>query len=150
MKLKIEKLSQKYVDQVANLESKLIAKTSTEKVFNTLNSDNINYFVLLDDSTVVGFVEGQFVAPEAELFDIAIDKKYQGKGLSKLLIGFFIDYSKSQGVETIFLEVNTINQKAINLYSQFGFEKYSVRKKYYGDNDAILMKKTIWYFVYFC
>lgn len=149
MNFKIEKMSQKFVEQVAELESKLIAKTSTEKVLKTLNSDSINYFVLLDESTVIGFVEGQFIAPEAELFDIAIDENYQGLGLSKLLMDYFIDYSKKQGIETIFLEVNTINQKAINLYSQFGFEKYSIRKKYYGDNDAILMKKTLWCFVYF-
>ena len=41
---------------------------------------------------------------------------------------------------TIFLEVNSINSKAISLYKKYGFVSYSTRKNYYGENDAILMK----------
>ena len=38
---------------------------------------------------------------------------------------------------------NNINQVAINLYNLFDFKSYSVRKNYYGDNDAILMRKDL-------
>ena len=42
--------------------------------------------------------------------------------------------------ETIFLEVNSINYKAISLYEKYGFKSYLIRKNYYGENDAVLMK----------
>ena len=143
MDLKIQKLAPEFVDDVVRIESKLIAPTSKEKVLKTIETEKPLYFVLEKNGEVWGFVEGLFLPPESELFDIAVDEKYQGKGFSKILMDHFISYSKNQGVETIFLEVNSINQKAINLYEKYGFEKYSLRKKYYGDNDAILMKKTL-------
>ena len=77
---------------------------------------------------------------EIELFDIAIDSKFQGNGYSKMLMKFLIDFAKEKKCETIFLEVNRINKKAIHLYSKFGFIEYAVRRNYYGENDAILMK----------
>lgn len=143
MALEIVKLNEKFVNDVVRIESELIAKTSKEKVLKTIETEKPIYFVLKKDNKVLGFVEGLFLPPEAELYDIAIDKLEQGKGYANLLVEFFVKHAKNMGVETIFLEVNSINQKAINLYQKFGFEKYSIRKKYYGDNDAILMKKTI-------
>ena len=83
------------------------------------------------------------VLDEAELFDIAVDLSYQGKGLSKILMEHFMNICKEKQVRTIFLEVNTNNIKAINLYTKFGFVEYSRRKNYYGDNDAILMKLDV-------
>ena len=53
---------------------------------------------------------------------------------------YLFDICKQRNCNTIFLEVNTINYKAINLYNKYGFKQYSLRKNYYGNNDAILMK----------
>ena len=97
----------------------------------------------IQDNEVIGFFECSIILPEAELYDIVIDEKYQGLGYSKILMDYFLNLVKESRVETIFLEVNSINNKAISLYSKYGFKEYSIRKKYYGDNDAILMKKEI-------
>ena len=139
----IEPLSQKYVSSVAELETKLIAKTSKEKIAATIQSDTIFYFVLLDDEKVCGFLECSIIAPESELYDIAIDEGYQGKGCSKILMDYYISLAKEKGCDTVFLEVNNMNMKAINLYHKYGFIEYGRRKKYYGSNDAILMKLKI-------
>ena len=45
---------------------------------------------------------------EAELYEIAIKKEFQGKKLSLVLMDYFLDFCKSKNVGTIFLEVNTI------------------------------------------
>ena len=47
------------------------------------------------------------------------------------------------GCDTILLEVNTMNYKAISLYEKYGFKEYGTRKNYYGNSDAILMKKEL-------
>ena len=75
-----------------------------------------------------------------ELYDIVVSKENQGKGYSKILMDYMISLAKENNVETILLEVNSINNKAINLYQKYGFKEYSIRKNYYGDSDAILMK----------
>ena len=68
---------------------------------------------------------------------------YQRCGYSNVLMEHLIAYCRDNNVSTIFLEVNRNNSKAISLYHKFGFVEYSVRKNYYGDNDAILMKKVL-------
>lgn len=143
MNLKIEKLSKKYVEEVAKLESDLISSISNSSVEKTIDNNTISYFVLLDNEIVIGFLQGQIISPEAEIFEIAIAENFQGRGYSKLLIDFFIDLAKKNFCETIFLEVNSINMKAQNLYKKYGFCEYGIRKKYYGINDAILMKLKI-------
>ena len=138
--LKVEKLSEKYIDSVFKIESQSIGKCDIETIKNTIKSNTVNYYLLLENNEVVGFFECSIIPPESELYDLAIVKDKQGKGYSKILMNYYIDLLKSKNVETVFLEVNIINNKAISLYEKFGFKKYSERKNYYGDNDAILMK----------
>lgn len=137
---KIVPLEMKYVDDVFLIEKTFFDLQNSSVIEDSLKSETLNYFVLLDGEKVVGFYECSIVLDEAELFDIAVDLSYQGKGLSKFLMEHFMNICKEKQVRTIFLEVNTNNIKAINLYTKFGFVEYSRRKNYYGDNDAILMK----------
>ncbi len=141
--LVVEKLSEKYVLPVFELEKKLIGNASIDTIKNTLSSETLDYYVLLDGDLVIGFFECMIIAPEAELYDIAIDNNFQGKGYSKILMEYFLTLSKQKGCNTILLEVNKINNKAISLYKKFGFVVYGERKNYYGDNDAVLMKLEI-------
>lgn len=140
---KIEKLSEKYVDDVFDLEQRLLGKVDKRSILNTIDSDSLNYFLLLNDDKLIGFFECSIIVPEIELFDIVIDKDFQGNGYSKLLMDYLVKFGKNNKCDTIFLEVNIMNYKAINLYEKYGFEKYSIRKKYYGDNDAVLMKLVL-------
>ena len=125
------------------LEKEIFNIDDKDKIIKTINNENLFYYVLKLSDRVIGFLEGLIISPDAEIYNIAIDKNYRGKGYSKLLINGFIDKCKSAGCETIFLEVNNINQVAINLYNLFDFKSYSVRKNYYGENDAILMRKDL-------
>lgn len=142
-KFNVKKLSINEVDKVYELEKKYIGECDIKSIENTIESNTLSYYVLFKDSDVIGFFECSIISPEAELYDIVIDEKYQGLGYSKILMDYFLNLVKESKVETIFLEVNSINNKAISLYSKYGFKEYSIRKKYYGDNDAILMKKEI-------
>jgi ribosomal-protein-alanine N-acetyltransferase len=137
---RIEKLTKEMVENVFEIEKAFFDVTTNQTILDSFDSDNLFYFVLFLDDEVVGFLEGSIVLDEAELFEIAIKENFQGKKYSLKLMDYFLSYCKEKNVETIFLEVNTINSKAISLYEKYGFEKYFVRKKYYGDNDAILMK----------
>ena len=138
--LKIEKLTNEYVQKVFELETQLIGKASRDSIEKTLSNETLSYYVLLNENVVVGFFECLIIAPEAELFDIAVKDEFQGKGYSKILMDYFLNLAKQASCDTVFLEVNSINHKALNLYRKYGFVQFDVRKKYYGDNDAILMK----------
>ena len=139
----IVKLTEKYVDDVFYIESELIGKCDKKSILNSINNDNLNYYVLLKNQEVVGFFECLILPPEIELYDIAVASKFQGKGYSKLMMNYLLSLAKNTSSNTILLEVNSINYKAIGLYEKYGFKKYSERKNYYGNNDAILMRLDI-------
>ncbi len=144
MGLIIEPICKSQIDEVAKIESELIKKIDASEIEKTIGSDKYFYFVLRDENEICGFLEGMLLPPESELFEIAIKTNFQGRGYSKLLLEFYLKFAKEKGCDTIFLEVNNINQKAINLYKKFGFFEYARRKNYYGENqDAILMKLEI-------
>ena len=46
------------------------------------------------------------------------------------------DYNK------IMLEVNENNSIALKLYTKLGFKEISMRDRYYGDDNAIIMEKV--------
>ncbi len=141
--LTIKKLTKFEIDKVFELEEKYIGKCDRLSIENTIESETLSYYTLFKENEVIGFFECSIISPEAELYDIVVDEQYRGLGYSKLLMDYFLNIAKSNNIETIFLEVNSINNIAISLYKKYGFEEYSVRKKYYGDNDAILMKKEM-------
>lgn len=128
---------------VFELEKKMIGSADESTILKTLENEKLTYFLLCENDDVVGFIEVFFMPPEAELYDIVVDTKFQGNGYSKLLMDYFISLAKENLVETIFLEVNSNNTKAMNLYTRYGFEKYGVRKNYYGNSDAVLMKLKV-------
>lgn len=102
------------------------------------NQANTEYFFLVDDDHVIGFLSIQDLFGEIELTNIAVAKAYQNQGFAKQLLSNLDSFE-----EPIFLEVRQSNQKAQDLYLQFGFEIIGHRKAYYHNpiEDAILMKR---------
>ena len=128
------------IEDVFEIEKTFFDLKTNQSMLDSFDSENLYYFVMFLNDEIVGFLECSIVLDEAELFEIAIKKEFQGQKLSIELMNYFIDFCKEKNVSSIFLEVNTINSKAISLYEKFGFVRYGLRKKYYGDNDAVLMK----------
>jgi len=146
-KIRIEKLKKNMIEDVFEIEKTFFDLKTNQSMLDSFDSKNLFYFILFLNEQIVGFLECSIVLDEAELFEIAIKKEFQGQKLSVKLMNYFIDFCKKKNVSTIFLEVNIINSKAISLYEKFGFVRYGIRKKYYGDNDAVLMKldsKNFW------
>ena len=137
---RIEKLTKNMVKDVFEIEKTFFDLKTNQSMLDSFDNKNLFYFVLFFDEKIVGFLECSIILDEAELFEIAIKQEFQGKKLANELMKYFISFCKEKNVSTIFLEVNTINNRAISLYEKFGFKQYGIRKKYYGDNDAVLMK----------
>ncbi|MDE9517558.1 GNAT family N-acetyltransferase [Xenorhabdus bovienii] len=61
---------------------------------------------------------------------ISVDADYSGKGIGSKMMEFAIDYAFNWlAAVRIELEVFTDNEKAIALYTKFGFEKEGVLRK---------------------
>lgn len=130
-----------HTTDVARIEQSLIATPWSSKLIAQLVSQpNAVAKVLLVDDQVVGYYSFYIIGDEGDVNNIAIDKSYQGLGLSKLLMQDLIDECASRNIDSITLEVGANNTVAKSLYTKFGFREEGRRKNYYNNTeDAIIM-----------
>lgn len=104
---------------------------------------NNNYIILVSKSNCVeGFLIIYKNIDCYELEMIIVSENSRGKGIASNLIEYFIkNYCEKN--DEIFLEVSCDNKIAIKLYEKFQFKVINIRKKYYNNADALVMKKVI-------
>jgi len=116
---------------------------SLSSVENQLKSENAVWLTEMRDDMPAGYVLGSIVCGEAELYRIAVSGDFRRQGLGERLLAQFIEKCRERGGEKIFLEVRARNLPAIALYKKAGFEEISLRKGYYGDDDAVIFAKIL-------
>ncbi len=101
-------------------------------------------FIFESDGNKIGYLSSYVFAPEAEILNFFIDKEYRRHGYAYQA---FLEIEKifsCEEVNTIILDVNCNNSKAIGLYHKLGFKEISRRKAYYNDkSDSIMMSKGV-------
>jgi [ribosomal protein S18]-alanine N-acetyltransferase len=95
--------------------------------------------VLLQSSKVIGYGIGWLVLDEFHLGNLAVGLEHQARGYGAIILGRMLDTAKNAGCRIATLEVRVSNLPAISLYHKFGFKEMAVRKKYYHDEDALVM-----------
>ena len=116
---------------------------SCEVLREELLSDSSLYIVAKKQNEIIGFAGIKIIIDEADIMNIVVKKSYRNNGIGSLLLENLILISNKKILNFINLEVDCKNIVAINLYKKFGFEEIALRKNYYKDNDAIIMKKKL-------
>ena len=91
--------------------------------------------LLLEDSSsniITGTSWMTFDGRRIHLHHFGILTRYQGKGLSKILLKSSFEHILNRGCQ-VKLEVHKSNIKALNLYKKYGFE-------YLGDYDVYIIR----------
>ena len=131
-------------------------RTLEIKDFETLNNliNDSNYIideaelkkiskVYLKDDKIIGYISYQIMYERAELNYIFVKEEERKKGIASKMLEYMLNNIKEENIETIDLEVNSLNKKAINLYQKYGFKTINIRKKYYNGIDGFLMLKEV-------
>jgi ribosomal-protein-alanine N-acetyltransferase len=85
---------------------------------------------------VVGFAMLRILGDDVELMTIAVDKRFQGKGVGEALLRACFEDLMMTPARRMVLEVAADNPAAIRLYQKLGFQKLSERKGYYARPDG--------------
>lgn len=93
------------------------------------------------DSKLIGFISYSIIYDRCEINFIGVLEEYRNNKIGSKLINNLIERLSS--CKNITLEVNVNNYIAIKLYKKSGFKVASIRKKYYGNDDAYLMIKEL-------
>lgn len=90
---------------------------------------------------IAGYVGIWFQGSEGHISEIAVKKRFRGKGLGELLLIGAIRVSISNGLQMMGLEVRASNVQAQKLYQKYYFQENGIRKGYYSNDkeDAVIM-----------
>lgn len=104
----------------------------------------LSVFALAERSgRVAGFVIGRLVADEGELYQIGVHPDFRRGHIAEGLLDYFHLTLRDKGAACCFLEVRSRNAPAISLYEKSGYERISLRKGYYADDDAVIYRKEL-------
>jgi ribosomal-protein-alanine acetyltransferase len=103
----------------------------------------VDSFTALDGDRPIAYVIGRLIAPEAEIYRVAVRTDKRRRGIGYRLLDYAIKTERGRGLESVFLEVRESNVPARNLYRAHGFREISLRKNYYHNptENAVIMFK---------
>ena len=104
----------------------------------------------LDEETgqVIAYAVASYVFDQGDVQNILVDQSFRGRGLGRQLLQALTDGLVDQGVETVFLEVRSSNDVAVNLYQSIGFVQIQKRRDYYPGVDGV--REDAWVFSLAC
>lgn len=111
-----------------------------EMLFEELDSPLCAVCTFSAGGTVAGYALGRVAADEAELFRIGVLPNERRQGAGMRLLKRLHAALAERGAAVCFLEVRSRNAPARALYERAGYEQIAVRRGYYGDDDAVIMK----------
>jgi ribosomal-protein-alanine N-acetyltransferase len=142
----ISKMNKEEINEIMDLQLRNNANILSKYSISTdLNNSNSIYFVAKIDNTIVGYIAANLLYDHIDILSILVDNQYLRNGIASTLLTSILNYAKNVNISDILLEVRATNIIAQKLYEKFGFERISIRKKYYPDNleDALIYKLSI-------
>lgn len=132
------------VKQVAEMESKYIFHPYSEAVLGEmLDNPSCLALKIMDGDVLAAYVSGEFVIDEFNINNVVVAMEYRRRGYAEALMNEVIDRCRQGGIQKIYLEVAENNEAAKNLYYKLDFRFSYERKKYYGEQSALVLVKTV-------
>lgn len=101
------------------------------------------FFVAEHMGKVIGYIICSYVEDYGHIVSLAVRPEYRGRGVGRKLLEKAEETLRNRGVRIIILEVAVSNKIAYSLYRKMGYRVVSTLERYYGDEDAYLMIKTL-------
>lgn len=140
-KIHVKKSNSSHINSIYLISKSNIKNSWSIESFNDdFNNIFSEYFSLMYENKIIGFISIWVIIDEVTITNISIHNEYKGIGLSNYLMDYLINNYDNY---TILLEVRESNKIAINLYKKFKFKEIGRRNNYYKfpSENAIIMKK---------
>ncbi len=131
------------IEEILDIENESIDSWTYDQFVDELGK---NYSVILvadSGDRIAGYVCAWIVSGDGEITSFAVKKNLRGNGTGAALLSRLEEIFLEENTESVFLEVRSKNSEAISFYTRHGFEVKGARKKYYIDDDALLMEKKL-------
>jgi ribosomal-protein-alanine N-acetyltransferase len=136
----IRPMSQADVAECLRIERATYPTPWTEAIFgDELAASGRIYLVAETEGRIAGYAGLLLVIPEAHVTTVTVDPAFRGRGFGTRLMVRLVDEALAAGANSLTLEVRLSNVAAQALYHRFGMAPVGVRKRYYQDEDALVM-----------
>jgi ribosomal-protein-alanine N-acetyltransferase len=95
------------------------------------------YLLVEEGDEIFGQIGVRHVLGELHITTLAVRPERRRRGYARALVGAAL--AAFPGARRVHLEVRPSNAPARALYEALGFATTSLRRRYYGDEDALLM-----------
>ncbi|WP_241157078.1 tRNA (adenosine(37)-N6)-threonylcarbamoyltransferase complex transferase subunit TsaD [Adlercreutzia sp. ZJ304] len=140
-------LASKYIDDVADIESKLMGTDAWNKALiadELPRADRTWWRASNSFGCTLGYAGGLIACGEVQILKIAVEPQYQRCGLARQLLLRILEDARNLGATSASLEVRASNLSAIAFYEHMGFKHLGVRPRYYSDGeDAVIMSAVV-------
>jgi ribosomal-protein-alanine N-acetyltransferase len=143
----IQQMEIKDLDEVLAIETpESLTPWSRNMFIEEMRNPSASCFVMKREGEssegVIGFICFRNMSVESELLNIGVHPHWRRLGIGRKMMQFYIDFCGRARIKTFYLEVNSSNQSAIDLYHLFSYQSFGRRKNFYqGKFDALLMMK---------
>lgn len=128
------------IEAAAALEARTYPTPWSHQVFvDELAAPGRRYLKATADGELVGYAGSMQVGEEAHITTVVVDPDHRGGGIGTRLLLDLVTSAVEKGAHSLTLEVRASNAAAQALYRRFGMAPVGVRKRYYLDEDALIM-----------
>ncbi len=131
------------IEPILEIEQESINSWTPNQFINELSNEFSTFLVCEYNYSITGYIIAWKVADEIQLNSIAVKKSFRKHGIGSKLLSAVCEADSGRSFTSVFLEVRSGNNDAISFYTDNGFTKTGLRKKYYNDDDAVLMEKKL-------
>lgn len=141
----IEDMTIEDIEAVAAIEQASFSDPWPARYFLTELSCNklALYLVTRYHGQVIAYIGTWLIFEEVHITTLAVEQNFLRQGLATRLVEALLQRVWPLGAEAITLEVRPSNTAARTFYEKLGFKECGYRKKYYLDEDAIIMTKQL-------
>ena len=139
------------LEAVHSIERRSFPRPWPKLAFQVLHRRNPGGFhVAISEGSVVGYAIATIerglkvtldMKKRGHLVNLAVDQGFRRRGIGKALALSIIAHLEAEGVDDAYLEVRASNMAARKLYSGLGFKEARIIKRYYIDEDGVVMVK---------
>jgi ribosomal-protein-alanine N-acetyltransferase len=110
-------------------------------------------FLVAEEEKLVGYIVGEIReliisgishrSKAGHVLNIAVEREWRERGVGSLLLDEIETRFKERDAQQVTLEVRESNTTARTFYINRGYEDIGRVRAYYGDEDAIIMRKPL-------
>jgi ribosomal-protein-alanine N-acetyltransferase len=128
------------IDQALEIERSTYPTPWTPGIFSDeLKAPGRTYLAAEEGKGLVGYGGLMVVGEEAHITSLTVDPARRGGRIGTRLMLELSRQAVTAGATSLTLEVRVSNQRAQAIYRRFGMAPVGVRKRYYQDEDALIM-----------